>query len=295
MVTARTMARDRRAAVVCRQAGRMGAALLCAVVALTGCRDHAGDASRRPTAGATPSVASREIRKVDFANLEWFERTSGSTVKLVDGSAWRAAGIGSGGWKWKLLERPRFADVDGDGHEDAAAGLELGGDQAAAQAWYVWLWRDGRAQQLREPIVTASRCDRRIESVTAVPHGFKVQAFLFVSGDACAGGGSVPIAYVVGVRDGWPVRVRPHYGPMDTCDPGKLTVALRSQGKVVLYTSPDVRSPTVESAAHYDAFLVDEYFADPVLTPDSDWGLGIAVSGDRRVCGWARADQVRGS
>ncbi|GGY93599.1 hypothetical protein GCM10010365_10300 [Streptomyces poonensis] len=240
-------------------------------------------------------MASREIRKVDFANLEWFDSTFGSTVKLVDGSAWHAAGNDTGGWQWNLLGRPQFADVDGDGHEDAVAGLASSGDMAMGQAWYVWLWRDGRAQQLRVPVVASTRCDRRIESVTAVPHGFEVQAFLFVDGDSCAGGGSVPITYVVGVRDGWPVRLRPQYGPLDTCDPGKLTVALHPQGKPVLYTSPDVRSPTVEPAAHYDALLVDEYAADPALSPELDWVLGIAVSGDRRVCGWARADQVRGA
>jgi hypothetical protein len=273
----------------------VGAALLCVVVALAGCSDSAGDTSARPAAGGTASSASREIRKVDFAHLEWFDSVTASTVKLADGSGWRAAGNASGGWTWKLLGRPQFADVDRDGHEDAAVGLALSGEQAASEAWYVWLWRDGRAQQLRMPIVESSRCDRRIESVTAVPHGFKVQAFLFVDGDSCAGGGSVPIAYVVGVRDGWPVRVKPHYGPIATCDPADLTVALHPPGEVLLHTSPDVRSPTVEPAAGYDAFLVHEYYADPALSAEEDWILGIAVSGDRKVCGWARSDQVRAS
>ncbi|GAA0392407.1 hypothetical protein Acor_17340 [Acrocarpospora corrugata] len=291
MAIAQTIALYRRAETLCRKGIGLGVALLCAIAALTGCRDRAGDAPARPTA----SVVSQEIRKVDFSNLEWFDSVTASTVKLVDGAARRDADNESGGFSWQLSGPPRYADADGDGHEDAAVGLRANGAQLGAEAWYVWLWRNGQAQQLRLPIATTSRCDRPIEAVTAVPHGFMVQKFMSVSEDSCAGGGSVPITHVVGVRHGWPVRIHPYYGPIASCDPRDLSVALYPAGKVLLYTSPDVRSPSVEPTATYDKFLVDEYSADPELTPEWDWILGIAVSGARRVCGWARADQVRAS
>ncbi|GAA1005851.1 hypothetical protein Aple_040190 [Acrocarpospora pleiomorpha] len=264
-------------------------ALLCTVVALTGCSDRAGDAPARPT---TP-VVSQEIREVDFSNLEWFDSVTASTVKLVDGAARRDADNESGGLSWQVSGPPRYADADGDGDEDAAVGLRATGAQLVSEAWYVWLWGDGQVQQLRLPIATTSRCSRPIEAVTAVPDGFMVKQFMSVSEDSCASGGSVPITHVVGVRHGWPVRIHPYYGPMAPCDPRHFSVALHPAGKVSLYTSADVRSPLVEPAATYDRFLVDKYSADPSLTPEWDWILGIAVSGTRKVCGWARADQVR--
>ncbi|MFC4495464.1 hypothetical protein ACFPA8_15130 [Streptomyces ovatisporus] len=216
-------------------------------------------------------------------------------MKLVDGKAEREADNESGGFSWRLSGEPRYADADGDGHEDAAVELQARGAQLAAKSWYVWLWRNGGPRQLRLPIAQTSRCDRPIESVTAARNGFEVQMFMPVSEDDCAGGGSVPITFVAAVRDGWPVRTKPYFGPTAPCDSRSLTAALRPAGKILLHTSPDERSPSVESAAAYDEFLVDEYSADPELTPERDWILGIATSGSRKVCGWARADQVRAS
>lgn len=293
VVAAWTMTQGRRAATWRRQGIGLGVTLLCATAALTGCHDRAGDAPAQPTADNTAPVVSREIRKIDFSNLEWFDAVTASTAKLINGVARREADNESGRFEWQLSGPPRYADADGDGYEDAAVGLRANGAQLEAEAWYVWLWRGGQALQLRVPIAQTSRCSRPVESVTAVPEGFRVQVFMAVSEDTCAGGGSVPITYVVGVRDGWPVRISPHYGPITTCDPRSLTATLHPVGTILLHTSPDVRSPSVEPAVNYDEILVDEYSADPELTPEREWILGIAVSGARRVCGWMRADQIR--
>jgi hypothetical protein len=290
----RMMALDRGVEPLCWRGIGLGVALLCVISALTGCRDRPRDAPGGLVATTTAApVVSREIREVDFSNLEWFDSPTASTVTLINGMARRDADNESSGYSWRLSGSPQYADADGDGHEDAAVGLSVEGAQLTAETWYVWLWRNGEAVQLQLPIAGSSRCTRPVESVAAVPEGFRVETFIAVSEDSCAGGGSVPVTYVVGVRDGWPVRISPYFGPIASCDPRSLTVALRPKREVLLYTATDIRSPAVEPAANYDEFLVDEYSADGGLTPEREWILGIAVSGARRVCGWARADQVR--
>ncbi|WP_405590033.1 hypothetical protein [Streptomyces sp. NBC_01190] len=273
-------------------------ALLCAIAALTGCHDRTDDAAPRtsaqPSASTTVPVASKEIRRIDFANLLWYDAMTASTVQLVNGFA-QVTNSDLGKLTWQVSGPPSYSDVDGDGHEDAAVSLKANRAQLVANAWYIWLWRGGRAQQLRLPIAQTSRCNRPIESVKAVPRGFKVQMFMSVEEDDCAGGGSVPITYVAGVQHGWPVRIEPRYGPIETCDPRALTVALHPSRKILLFTAADARSPVVEPARRYEKFLVTEYDNNPELFPEQEWILGIAVSGARRVCGWVSVDQIRAS
>ncbi|WP_327007584.1 hypothetical protein OHA72_10120 [Dactylosporangium sp. NBC_01737] len=246
-----------------------------------------------------PPAASREIRVFDFADAEWFDASVSRTVRLKDGTATRgdddAIGPMEGGGSWKLEGTPQFADADGDGDEDAAAALRTSGGQSSNVFWYVWLWQDGTAQQLRRPIASTIRCSRPIEAVNAVTGGFEIHAFLFQFGrDNCAGGGAIPIVYVAGVRDGWPVRIRPQYGPIDTCDPHDLVVTLRPSGLVQLRVDSDERSPVVEPAGRYDSVLVNELAVSPYLTPQmrGEWVLALAVRGEERICGWAHVDQV---
>ncbi|MFI7571770.1 hypothetical protein ACIBUZ_23575 [Micromonospora echinofusca] len=261
-----------------------------ALLAMSGCSS--------PDGSPTPSP-SREIRDFDFANAEWFDTSAAETVTLEHGSAKRSddASISpmDGGGSWKLLDAPRFADADGDGDEDAAVGLSTSGGQSVNAAWYIWLWRDGSAVQLQKPIVSTTRCDRPIEAVTAVTGGFEVRAFLFHSDkDNCGGGGVVPISYVAGVRDGWPVRIRPTYGPLATCNPQELIVPLRPVGVVQLRVDTDDRAPVVEPAQKYDSLLVSELAVSPYIPEEQkgDWVLARAARGDELVCGYVRMDQI---
>ncbi|MGN9906834.1 hypothetical protein ACTMTJ_04680 [Phytohabitans sp. LJ34] len=248
-----------------------------------------------------PSVASREIREFDFANAEWLDTSVSETEKLQDGAARRSEDTAlspmSGGGSWKLLDGAQFADADGDGDEDAAVGLATSGGQSANVGWYIWLWQGGTAVQLRRAIVSTTRCDRPIDGVTAVAGGFEVRTFVFQSNvDNCAGGGAVPVTFVAGVRDGWPVRIRPEFGPLATCDPKALTVPLRPGGEVQLRVDTDARAPIVEPAQRYDSLMVSELSVSPYLTDEErgDWVLARAVRGDKVTCGYAHVDQVLG-
>lgn len=262
---------------------------------LSGC-SSGGDDPPAPEPPA-PSVTSREIRGFDFGNAEWFDPSVAETVTLEDGTYIRGAGAAvspmSGGGEWRIVDGPRFSDADADGDEDAVVALATSGEQSANVGWYIWLWQDGTAVQLHQSIASTTRCSRPVEAVTAVPGGFEVRAYLFQDGmDNCAGGGAVPVTYVAGVRDGWPVRIRPDFGPIETCDPLVLTERTRPGGKVQLRVHPDGRAPEVEPARRYDSLRVDRYALDRYVAPERKWALTLAHRGEKVVCGWAHVDQL---
>jgi hypothetical protein len=259
---------------------------------LFGC-SPGGAAPKKPP---PPSVTSRQIRSFDFGNAEWYDSGVLQTVQLKDGGADRGEGSPlSGGGRWRLLDAPQFADVDGDGDEDAAAGLATSGEQSANTAWYIWLWQDGTARQLRRPIVSTTRCDRPIDGVRVVPGGFEVRMFMFTEGDACAGGGVTPVTYVAAVRGGWPVRISPDFGPIAGCDPLALTVQVRLRKRIQLRVDADARAPAVEPAAVYDSILAGELTMSPYLRIEDvgEWALVIAVRDGKRICGFVRTSDIR--
>lgn len=247
-----------------------------------------------------PRAVSTDIRRFDFGAAEWFDAMSASTAKLTDGLAKRPPdSVAPGGVSWRMLGPPVYTDVDADGDEDAAVGLHTQGGQMFSFAWYVWLWQDGGAVQLRRPIAETSRCGGPIDSVSATPQGFEVRMLIAEMGpDNCAGGGSVPVTYVVGVRDGWPVRIAPDYGPIETCNPRELIVALTPPPALQLRTAPNDGAPPVGPPTRYETVLAAELAVSPYLDEQlrGDWLLVAAVldegGGERRLCGWVRADEV---
>ncbi|MFY1587939.1 hypothetical protein ACN267_25940 [Micromonospora sp. WMMD734] len=271
-----------------QRAGVAAAILMAAIPTLTGCPAQSDDRpSERGPSSAPTGPSSQEIRAIDFAGREWFDAVTNSTVQLRDGKAERRGDEGMDAYRWKMAGPPRYADADGDGDTDAAVGLAVEGGQTSSVSWYIWLWHEGDAQQLRRPIAEASRCDGLIEAVDPVPTGFSVEGFVWGPEDDCAGGGSVPIAYVAAVRQGWPVRISPRLGPITTCSPGELAEHLVPTSEVLLHTWPDGRSPVVEPAARYDALITD--YSE--LT--GRWTLVVALRGEDRICGWAESTLIR--
>ncbi|SMC47144.1 hypothetical protein [Kibdelosporangium aridum] len=260
-------------------------------VVLAGCSD-----SGPPT---PPPVTSTEIRNFDFGAAEWFDVTNSVTVKLVGGMSHPEAQMAptAFGMVNRVLGPVVYTDVDADGDEDAAVGLTAEGGQTFNTAWHIWLWQDGRAVQLRQPIALADRCQGEIESVTAKPGAFSVTAVLRDEGDSCSASGSLPVSYEVSVQDGWPVRIRPEFGPVETCNPREQTEQVVPPGELQLRTWPDEKSPAVGEPIEPTSVFVDEVYVGRYFRTredrDKQWVLVSAPLGEgRRVCGWARYPDV---
>jgi hypothetical protein len=242
---------------------------------------------------------AKDIESFQFGDAEWYDSVVNTTVTLKGGLAHKDTDDPeyAGGLDWRMLGPPAYTDIDGDGDEDAAVGLFSGGGQMASETWFVWLWESHTAKQVRRPIAASSRCDKLIESVTAKRGAFTVRSSLFEERDNCASGGSIPIVYDVGLRDGWPVRTAPNYGPLDTCNTREQTKQVTPARDLQLRVADDDTSPPVGARTRYDTVLVKDW--ELTRTPDGDghgaWLLVTAVRDDERMCGWTRVADILGT
>ena len=249
--------------------------------------------------GESPSHGVlRDIESFPFGDVEWYDAVVDTTVTLKGGLARRDTDdpMYVGGLDWRMLGPPAYSDIDGDGDEDAAVGLYSAGGQMVSEAWFVWLWENDTAKQVRRPIASSSRCDGFIESVTGKPAAFSVRLSLFENEDTCAGGGSIPITYDVGLRDGWPVRISPDYGPLETCNTREQVKQVIPARDLQLRVAAGDTAPPIGGRIRYNAVLVEQL--DLTMTPDdmgyNEWLLVTAVQDSRRVCGWTRVADILG-
>lgn len=247
------------------------------------------------SASASPPAPSADIRSADLGGVEWFDSVESTTVKLTGGMSRPQAEMvpSASGFISRMIGPVVYADVDGDGDEDAAAGLQTEGGQRFSSVWHIWLWQDGKAVQVRQPIAEASRCDGAIESVVARPGAFAVSMVIRDVDDPCSTNGSLPVSYEVGVRSGWPVRLRPEFGPVQTCNPRAQAKELTPAGKIQLHTWPDGRSPGIGEPARPGKVFVESLYVGDREDRATKWILVAAEQQDgRRVCGWARYGEV---
>ncbi|RSD08627.1 hypothetical protein [Amycolatopsis eburnea] len=251
------------------------------------------------TAGTPrPAELSKEIESFPFGDTEWYDAVVDTTLTLKGGLAHRETDGPEypGGLDWRMLGPPAYTDIDDDGDEDAAVGLYSAGGQMVSQTWFVWLWTEHTAKQVRHPLAASSRCDGFIESVTAKRGAFSVRASLSEEEDSCASGGGTPITYEVGLRGDWPVRTSPAYGPLETCNTREQTKQVTPARDLQLRVAADDASPPIGSRTRYDAVLVAPL--DLTVLPDGkgnfEWLLVTAVQGAEKVCGWARVADIVG-
>ncbi len=242
----------------------------------------------RPTTSQPPAG---DIRDVDFANAEWWMTRATGPIRLRDGTANLpddAAPDGIGGTF--QLGLPVFADADGDGDLDAAVGVNLTSGNYAGQTWYAWLWQNGGAVQVRRPIVSGGRCADTVGRVTAAQDGFQVEVKIKRAKEECAAPGT-PVTYVVGVRDGLPVRVQPAIAPAEWCLPEEHTTELPPGTSAVPRLAPMPDAPKVACASGpYSQIRLN------TLKSDTDaaghrWYLALLSGTDgSTLCGWVRSE-----
>lgn len=253
-----------------------------ATVLLAGC-GGGGDAGPAPS--PSPTALDRSIRRFDLGNATW--RSGRTPVTLAN----RAAAVPGDGYtvRYEMVGEPVYADVNGDGAEDAAAALsDDGGGNARNTAWYVWLWEGGTARQLDTPVAQHTRCGPATDAVRGVDGGFEVLDKLWDGETTCADGGAAPLTYVVGLRDGFLVQVRPRLAPLEVCNPRHLTTPLGVRDGASAYLARDEQAPRLPDR-RYEHANVDTRDAG-----DSGWRLAQLASGGERFCAWLRTGDVIG-
>lgn len=188
--------------------------------ALDGDGDGVGDGDSDPDA-ADADEPGQAIRDIDLGALEWREAVSEQYVTPAEEP---------GPIQYAVAEPLAYADVDGDGHEDALAGLEITDGQGFEQIWYIWTW-DEQAQtavQVESPIARMARCGDAVLEVAAADGSFAVTEALRPQGDTsdCASLGHIQFTRHVTLEDGWPVLTGGVEGDGGICPQPDATDAL---------------------------------------------------------------------
>ncbi|OZV81745.1 hypothetical protein CA850_11360 [Micromonospora echinospora] len=262
----------------------MSLTVLTLVAALAGCSSPRTDDKQ-------PDNLDQSIRSFDFKNALWLdypvdEAPALLQLKLEDGKFLGSINSPSSHGEihtYELSGSPVFADVDGDGDEDAALALQSA-DQGGLLSWYIWIWQDGSAQQLHYPFYRHSRCDAGETEVHPAEAGFRVSTFLKSRQAACAEPPTKSYQYVVGLRDSYPVRVRPIPGApdKDCFAEGMKEAAVRSP--VTARVAPEEAAPEIEEAKVYDRV--------EVFATGQNFLLARLTTSGQTSCGWVRRSAI---
>lgn len=248
---------------------------------------YASGAGDGKPAATQPSKLDQSIRKVDFKNITL--RDGDRQVKLTNGE--RVTGTGPAEFRYALSIGPAYADVDGDGDEDAAIAYTVTNGNGWQQYGYIWRWENGKPVQMQEPFSRDGRCGTTyLKSLTSGKNGIAVRVDLIDLSQGCAGRPAGSDAFTLGVREGYPVRVAPQLGPVESCD----TPSERSR------LGPRSVTPRVAPHPKAPAMGAQREFAEVVILSDSstevdgyNWFLAVLTAADgKRTCGWISGQEI---
>ncbi|MGC5629667.1 hypothetical protein ACPYO6_15640 [Georgenia sp. Z1344] len=215
-----------------------------------------GSGADEPTDAPATEEPGASIRDVDLAAQSWRQALTGESVVPAEGDGLR---------QFTVSDAVAYADVDGDGHEDAAASLQVLDGNAYEETWYVWRWdpESQAAVQVESPIARQSGCGDDVLSVTGEGEVFVVVEELRPAGSAapCVDGGTIPVTRQVTLEDGWPVLAGGMSGEGGICPQVEYAGdEMWPAGDVEIHAAP-----TDGSA--------------PIGEPAPDWWMEVDVSG----------------
>lgn len=214
-------------------------------------------------------------------------------VRLHDGS-------GTGDFygyqaRYQLVGKPVFADVDDDHVQEAAVQLRQQFGNDVIQAWYVWVWRHGKAVQLPRPVAVSSRCGGAPPDITADKDGFVLKnGSAYDGGTACVGAGAdTPVSATISVRGDYAVTVKPRLGPTEICSPRLLTSQLRPTGKVTPRVAPDMHAAKIGKPRTVKAVLTQPENASSEQIGSRIWDLALLQdSSGEQACAWINGEEL---
>ena len=232
------------------------------------------------------------LQHTDFGNLEWIFRQGGNTAETI------TVALRNGEAELDLVRYVQdeviHADLNGDGHLDAAARLTQLDGNSVDQQWYLWIATQDGPQQVTLPVARMSRCGDVIKSVEAVDAGIQIHEVRRGIEDfdlACAQEGTderVRTIIAVPARaegEWWPAQVAPAGGFGGLCPIAAEWDAYEHVGD--LYPAPDTRSPEITDGAMVGIFGLEPW---PIYGEDfPGWVLVGVLSnhGEYMRCAWA--------
>ncbi|HZE41635.1 MAG TPA: hypothetical protein VE172_22780 [Stackebrandtia sp.] len=230
---------------------------------------------------ATPGPVDDSIRKFDFSNAKI--SIYGQQYQLKNG-IYRDPTVPGGDVGFFTTEGPVYADVDKDNDLDAALILEWRPNAGhTTTTAFVWQWDSGAAQQLTRQVDMGYY--GQIKGLKATKHAFSVQG---TTAPDVATARSPWEKIVFGIKDGFPVRVKPTFGSVDPCPEFKDHPPTGRADKATVRVAPDDKAPTVGKPGDFS-----EVEAVPSAVSTDTWSVVRAKRSDGTVsCGWVPSSDV---
>jgi hypothetical protein len=139
-----------------------------AVVSLTACQGHGGNEKKDGPAGIAEVLTAKTIRNASFAMSE--QGLPGPLMQLDDGDFY-PSGTGGDDPHMTVASDPMYADLDGDGDDDAVAILEWAAGDENYTGWkgvYAWQWVNEAAVPFDRPLAWQWNCADKTDEPLAV-------------------------------------------------------------------------------------------------------------------------------
>ncbi len=139
------------------------------VLVCAGCAPApSGTATNSASSASADLGGPKGIEHFDFANASWYDAQSSTTLKPGSNSS---PASGAAWWKVDAASQgnpTQYADLNGDGYEDAIAWLTTGKGTDYWHYAYVWLWEPSTrtTHQLTYPITDDRNCGNSTKSLT---------------------------------------------------------------------------------------------------------------------------------
>jgi hypothetical protein len=269
-------------------------------VALTSCGASADTTSPAEATASSPQPQpnATAIRDADLSTAQWTDTPRDSTVTLAGDEP---VGDLMDGGQYTIGEMPIvYADVDGDGFEDALAALRRVEGNGLSEIWYVWRW-DEEAQrpvQVLDPVAESVRCGAEVSAVAADESTFVITERRRDLADIGTCDATPPneVTRTIALEDGVPVQRDGYGGYGGACpQPQNGDADAYLIGDTELFSAPDTAATPVSGPDIYSYYglPLDPY---PYLQRDGWVLVGFGPDADSATfddygsyvpCAWA--------
>ena len=232
-----------------RRTGLASALVALLLLVCTGCAAAPGGSSVPSPTSSTPSAdlsGPKGIEHFDFANAAWFDAQSGTALKPGSNAS---PASGTPWWKVDAASQgnpTQYADLNGDGYEDAVAWLTTGKGTDYWHYAYIWLWDPATrsAHQLNYPLTDDKNCGNATKSLAVSGSTISVTR-LIRQNQTCTQQPTHEVTNTIALERGIPIRTSPVRASVMPCLAPSSDPAKPSSLKNPLHLTPAADAPVV--------------------------------------------------